>query len=96
MLLIAYESVIYPPSSNVEVYTPPYTHMLNVSHISVDSQAYTQTFYSVNALRHMSTYYTHMFHISSDMGTTPVYMKPETHASIRGLRSVLTMHLGHR
>ena len=48
-----------------------HTHMLHMSCMSVHG-LYTLTFYDVSTLRHMSTLYTHMLHISSDIETTPV------------------------
>lgn len=47
------------------------THMLHTSCMSVHG-IYTLTFYDVSTLRHMSTWYTHMLHISPDVETTPV------------------------
>lgn len=48
-----------------------HTHMLRISCMSVHGR-YTLTFYCVSTWRHMSTWYTHMLHISSDVETTPV------------------------
>lgn len=48
-----------------------HTHMLHISRLSVHG-LYTLTFYDVSTFRHMSTLYTHMLHISSDVETTPV------------------------